>query len=122
MYSMNTRLHEAGIPISNSSFSFRFFLGTGIKKDSKIRGKIKIEIAAEVCLPCISIVKLNVVLTIQSPCYFETLLSLCNIRFWFFWSIFPKPSQNAKTADKPNRRFASIYRIPLFSPLTSEIL
>ena len=31
---MNTRLHEAGIPISNSSFSFRFFLGTEIQKDS----------------------------------------------------------------------------------------
>ena len=114
VYGMNTRLHPAGILISKSSFSFCFFQAWEFKQIRKIRRKIKIEIAAQVCLPCISIVKLNAVLTSQSPCYFETFLSLCNICFRFFWSIFPKPSQHAKTAELPNRRFAQI-KIILYS-------
>ena len=63
-------------------FLFFFFFGTGIQIDPEnIRGKIKVGTAAEVFLPCIFIMKLYADLTIQNPCYHETLLSLCDIRF-----------------------------------------
>ena len=66
----------------NSFFFYFFFFGTEIQIDPEnIRGKIKVGTAAEVFLPCIFIMKLYADLTIQDPCYRETLLSLCDIRF-----------------------------------------